>query len=302
MAAHKAKLVLYLTIINTLVSLVLSKLFIMGTSNWTGLGIKGYGISQSLSAWAGLALTFLFLLSQEEFRKFHLFQFRKNTFNIVHVKYLVLQGLPIGLELLVGQITIFLMTLLVTYYDLSTLGTYQIALQTLIIFTATLYSAAQVASYIIGPEYGSGQYANAIKISHYSIIYSITICCLASLVFFFFPQKIAKFFGGSHGSFEVLKNLFILQGITLMIDAPGQGIAGVFRGFGITKKPFYITSLSILVFLFIISLLIYYNLITTINILIARLLAVLFSSLLLFLQWSFFKNKLFQAIYTKNNL
>lgn len=244
----KGNLILRYSIMNTILVILFSYLFIFGAGMIPALGIQGAGLGFSVSAWMSLIFLMFKLLAHEPYKSYFV-----GLFDGIHFKYLkdlIRIGMPIGL--MYGVEVAFFLVLNIFMGSLggnSILAANQVVLQYLGLFMSIIFSIAQAITIRLGHLYGE---KNVLKLSvagHVGIIISLIVGVLSATTFLIMPEfLIGLDFDVSKpqnlGMVQFATQFFFIAAFFLILESIRVALFGILRALRQTHFTLFVSVFS----------------------------------------------------------
>jgi MATE family multidrug resistance protein len=245
LSAGKSQIILAVTCFNTAINIMLAFILIFGIGPIPSFKAFGYGLANTISSWFTLVAFTFYIFKHKSFQKFQLFRCDFSDPEKIR-RQLFKTGLPIGIELGIEQITLAGITFLIGFFGLSALGAHQTVMQYVCLFTVIIYSASHAASVIVGQFTGAQSFHHAKRFGNMSILVVSLFALVGFLIFAVFSNILPAIFFNTKNHLIMLqlaKQIFYMQGLTLIFDAFRHAPAGALRGYTETITAMY-TSLA----------------------------------------------------------
>ncbi len=221
-------------------------ILVYGMGPIPALGVAGSALASSLAHVVGLVmacwyffggrggLTVKFRFSQRLSRPIC-----KNIFRL---------GLPSMGEQFFLTISGLISILLIVYLGTVAYASHEIALAVESLSFMPGFGVAIAATALVGQAIGARDPLTAQKMARGSLELAILLMGLLGIVFFCFPQTIARIFTNDPELIALAGNLVRIAAFEQLTIAIGMTLAGILKGAGDTRTPLYITTLAIWVF------------------------------------------------------
>lgn len=188
MGLGRMRVILFVTIFETTLSILLSFLLIFGKWGLPALGISGAGWGISISYWITTTCIIIFIATHKEYKAYfsNLFRFTKSS----RVKELLRVGMPMGLMYCIEVGFFFTLTLIMGTYGANILAANQIVMQYNGLLISIIFSIAQAVTIRMGHLLGAKNITSAKEAGYSGVLLCALFMLLAAICFWFFPNYI----------------------------------------------------------------------------------------------------------------
>lgn len=234
-----AKWTLYFTLLNCLVALLLTYLFLKYIP-FQPLGIEGAGYAASVSHWLVLMVELIFLKSQSKFKTLDLFNW---SFCFCYIKSIFILACSISIQRSTELLALFMMTIIMGWLGDSVLSAQQILIQISMIFLIISFGFMQTAGVLVSKSY------NKVLAKKYllHIIIMSTLCMLILVISFYLVmhQIISLFITNADvHAHSLIYSLIPISLFTLLFDNVRNVTIGALRGLQDRIKPVLYTVIT----------------------------------------------------------
>jgi MATE family multidrug resistance protein len=184
----KTQILLKITVIDLLVILLFSYIFIFGKLGMPALGILGAGLAVSVANWTSALVLVLYTLSCKEYQL--AFRGLLSKSNQSYTGELIKVGIPLALTYCVETVSFFVFNLLMASLGILFIAASQIVIQYLYIFCGIYTAISRAITIQMGYFIGSGTLALAKKTAYFALIFNLSLALIVSILFWYFPRII----------------------------------------------------------------------------------------------------------------
>jgi len=245
-----AHAIMFVSLFSIPLTFVLNYLLIYGKLGFPKLGIAGIGYASAAVIWFIFACLLFYCTHKSILKKYLWVRLQKFDWDkCLKLFYL---GAPNGIILMLDTGMFFAAALMVGYFGIPALASYQIAMQSVSI----AYNLPSAVSVVTSLEVGRAAAARQIdKVKHIAFLAlstGFTISLFFSIIFIFFPEIILKIFlinkeKFSDSTYYLAKSSLIIASFLLSFDALQVIINGALRGLKDTFVPMIFTLFCYLV-------------------------------------------------------
>ncbi|MEM7000839.1 MAG: MATE family efflux transporter [Pseudomonadota bacterium] len=225
-----------------LLKIPLNYLFIYGGSGIPAMGGVGAGVAQAIIMWWQLAMI-LFVVTR---KRFHATGWRSQFSwpNWLHIKPLLVIGIPIGATIF-AEVGLFSMTtLLLGKFGAETVAAHNIAMNVNGLLFMPAMALGMAGTIRIGFRVGAGEINQARGTASIAMVSSILVALTGCLLIFLFRHDIVLQYTSEPNVAELASALLLMVVFFLTFDAAQATAAGALRGYKDTRTPMWIALFS----------------------------------------------------------
>lgn len=243
-AHDKTRIIFIVTLAALPLNALGNYLLLFGNFGFPELKLAGAGISTAITASFMFFALLIYIFSQKQLRRYHLFHGCLHT-NWKEFREIIRLGFPIGISN-IGEMGVFLSaTIIVGVFGAETLAAHTIALRLAGLFYAFPLGLSQAATIRCGYLVGKQNYSSLQQAVKTALFLAITIGLLFMLIISFYNHEIASLFLTRNESTQMVlytaASFLIILGFIQPFDGFATVCAGVLRGMKDTKIPMFLS-------------------------------------------------------------
>lgn len=249
LACGKSKIILLITVINSLLNIILSYVFIFGLGSFFVMKSFGFGLAFTVSSWISAIIYIIYLKNEKSLSKFCLFEISKSLRS--HIVSILKIGVPISIDLGIEQIVLVSLTMIVGWAGTEMLAAHQIVNQYIFAATAIIYCGAHASAIIVSQHVGIGKMDITRQSGNNNIICILMFASMIAVIYvLLFRFLSAPFLSESIINTARMESylfmIFMLQSINLFLDAIRHSVAGALRGLSRTQAAMWVSIIPLI--------------------------------------------------------
>lgn len=233
------------SILNALVTVILTYILVKGSFIFPGYGMYGAGLSFTISSIVVLIIQVLYLIIKKRYRYFELRNIKKTLSWRPILEMGIIIAIQRGNEFIALMVFIYLIGFLLNE---EALAAQQIMLQIIMFLMLVPFGLSQAIAPLTARYLGEKKIVSAYQLGWIANGCGLFLIAVATFVFWMNADVIIKLFANqSHSGLEVVNLTYSILGITvvyILIDTLRLITTAVLRGYGNTKYPMIVSLIS----------------------------------------------------------
>lgn len=235
--AGDASIAMKALMLSNIINIILDPLLIMGYGPFPEMGLMGAAVATTLGRGIGVIYQLYHLFSGKDLIKLAVKEFR---LNLILIRNILKTSSGTIFQFLIGSCSWIFLTKIVAESGVEATSGYITAIRICIFTILPAWGIANAAATLTGQNLGAGHPDRAAKSVWRSAFLALCFFALVAVVFFFFGEKLMRFFTSNETAVKEGTLCLYILAIGYMFFAYGMVLTQAFNGAGDTKTPTYI--------------------------------------------------------------
>ena len=237
----KPRIVLFWTMLGLPITLIPGYGLIFGHFGLPNLGMVGMAYATSAAYWIGLALMLIYVLTNKNYRKYHIFTLR-HPIQEKFIKKILYLGTPITMQFGGELLALTTMTLLMGLFGTVALSAQQVILQINVLAKMVPIGLSVASGTLISQAFGAKKFLNIKPTNTAAIKVGLIYAAIIASLYLFCPKLFISFYLDIHDprnqSIIYLATWFFgLSALSQTLDITRNITTGSLRGLHDTRVP-----------------------------------------------------------------
>jgi MATE family multidrug resistance protein len=240
----KQKLVAIISVLQMIVLLMSGYAFILGHFGMPRLGVAGWGIAYTITAWLTLFIVLAVFYFQHDFKKFYIFHVHVSN-GLQHLKKLFHYGWPITIQTGGELFSFGFVMMMVGWLGIVPLAAMQVVTQFLMLMIIPAYGFSMGAGILVSRAMGAKQFSQARAFGYINFLLCLATIILFGIILNLFPENLARIFlqtsqANYQQIFSLVKTLFMIVAFAQVFDCIRNSLTGALRGLLDMRFPMFV--------------------------------------------------------------
>lgn len=240
------RIVMLVTTSSIPLTFLMNDILIYGKWGFPALGVSGIGYAGALVMWFMFIGLLIYSVRHHELKDY--FHFKKENFNVIKIRDMLFIGLPSGLFFLLESTMFLSAIMMMGYFGVEALASFQITMQCVNIAYAIPFSLAMATALQVSHAVGAGEIFRLKQIAFQNFSLGIVFSILVAILFILFPHFFITFFLNNQSdhlnTIKMASTFLVIAAFFQALDATQAIANGMLRGLKDTFIPMVLSVAS----------------------------------------------------------